>query len=277
MLDELFVSRPLTPAHVFTEGIEGPACDAAGNLYAVNYARQGTIGIVTPLGDHAVFLDLPEGSVGNGIRFGPAGEMYIADYVGHRIYRATATRELTIYAYDPSLNQPNDLAIDSHGQLYASDPNWTDGTGQIWRVGKDRRFVRLEAGMGTTNGIEVAPDGRTLYVNETVERRIWAYDLAPDGAISARRLLFAFSDAMLDGMRCDVAGNLYVARYGRGSVAVVSAGGALLREIALHGRNVTNLTFGGADGRTCYVTVADTGQVETFRTDLPGRCWALWR
>jgi len=46
--DELFVARPLTEAGSFTEGIEGPNCDAHGNVYAVNFARQGTIGKVTP-------------------------------------------------------------------------------------------------------------------------------------------------------------------------------------------------------------------------------------
>lgn len=131
--------------------------------------------------------------------------------------------------------------------------------------------------MGTTNGIEVSPDGRTLYVNETVERRVWAYDLSPQAAISNKRLLHEFPDHGLDGMRCDMLGNLYVTRWGAGRVAKLAPSGALLTEIALHGRNCTNLTFGGHDGGTCYVTVADTGALELFRVDEPGRCWQQWR
>ena len=94
---------------------------------------------------------------------------------------------------------------------------------------------------------------------------------APSGDISNRRLLIAFDEEGLDGMRCDVAGNLYVARWGAGVVLKLSPAGEILQEVKLHGKNCTNLTFGGPDGRTCYVTVADTGQVERFHADLPGR------
>ena len=66
----LFVSRPFTAPAGFTAGIEGPACDTAGCLYAGNYARQGTIGRVTPEGACSVFVELPDGSIGNGIRLG---------------------------------------------------------------------------------------------------------------------------------------------------------------------------------------------------------------
>jgi sugar lactone lactonase YvrE len=77
-------------------------------------------------------------------------------------------------------------------------------------------------------------------------------------------------------MRCDVDGNLYVTRWGNGTVAKLSPQGERLLEIVLSGKNCTNITFGGPDGRTAYVTVADTGQVETFRVDRPGRDWLLF-
>lgn len=72
-------------------------------------------------------------------------------------------------------------------------------------------------------------------------------------------------------MRCDAAGNLYIARHGAGRVAVVSPEGLLLREVALRGERPTNLAFGGADGRDVFVTLQDRGAIETFRSDLPGR------
>ena len=85
MIDELFISHAFTERDGFTSGIEGPACDADGNLYAVNYARQHTIGKVTPIGKCSVFVELPNGSIGNGIRFNSAGAMLIADYTNHNI------------------------------------------------------------------------------------------------------------------------------------------------------------------------------------------------
>ncbi len=263
----------LTPPGEFTDGIEGPACDRGGNLYAVNFARQGTIGIVTPQGMRSIFVELPEGSVGNGIRISPdGGTMFIADYTGHNVLAVDMpSRAVRVHAHEPSANQPNDIALRSDGTIFASDPRWANDTGQIWRVETGGAWVALERGMGTTNGIEVGPDERTLYVNETVQRTVWAYDLDISGAVSGKRLLHRFDDFGLDGMRCDRAGNLYVTRWGKGTVAIMRPDGALLGEVELPGRNCTNITFGGADGRTCYVTLADTGNIATFRADYPGR------
>src|SRR5215213_2064205 len=85
--EPLFVATPLTAEGSFTAGVEGPASDAEGNVYAVNFERQQTIGKVTMAGHAEVFLTLPGKSVGNGLRFDAAGRMYVADYVGHNILR----------------------------------------------------------------------------------------------------------------------------------------------------------------------------------------------
>ena len=278
MNEELFVAQEFTPVNGFTSGIEGPACDAAGNLYAVNYERQHTIGKVTPQGDASVFVELPTGSIGNGIRFNSEGFMFIADYTNHNVLKVdTATREISVHAHEPTMNQPNDLAIGANDILYASDPNWGASTGQIWRVDTDGTVTLLEADMGTTNGIEVSPDEKVLYVNESVQRNVWAYDLSPDGEISNKRLLIQFPDFNMDGMRCDTEGNLYITRHGKGTVAKLSPMGEVLLEVQLTGKLCSNIAFGGSDGRTCYVTMADRGNIEVFRADLPGRSWQLFQ
>ncbi|OXS58073.1 gluconolactonase [Cohnella sp. CIP 111063] len=271
-------ARALTPPGSFTAGIEGPACDGQGNVYAVNYARSGTIGRVTPQGEGSIFVELPTGSIGNGIRFNRAGDMFIADFTGHNILKVDMeTREVSVHAHEPRMNQPNDIAIARNGVIYASDPNWDDHTGNMWRIDTDGTVKLLEAGMGTTNGIEVGPDDDVLYVNETVQRKIWAYDLTAAGEVSNKRLLIEFPDHLLDGMRCDMAGNVYVTRFGKGVIAVISPEGELIREIGLQGMDCTNLTFGGADGRTCYVTVSDVGNIQSFTAEQPGRCWGMWK
>ena len=274
--EKLFTSQTFTESGGFTSGIEGPACDAEGNLYAVNYARQHTIGKVTPAGECSVFLELPDGSIGNGIRFNRSGFMFIADYMNQNILKVDMSdRELYVYAHEPTMNQPNDIAIGANDILYASDPNWVNSTGQMWRIDTDGMVALLEADMGTTNGIEVSPDEKTLYVNESVQRNIWAYALSEEGEVSNKRLLIQFPDFGMDGMRCDVAGNLYVTRHGKGTVAKVSPQGEVLLEVQLTGKLCTNLAFGGPNGRICYVTVADNGNIEYFRADLPGRSWQL--
>lgn len=271
-----YVARDVVGDGTFSAGIEGPAWGPDGALYAVNFGRDGTIGRVTfDATGHAtasLFATLPAGSTGNGIRFAADGGMLIADYSGHHVLRiAPGMQEAKVFASMPQANQPNDIALAPDGTLYASDPNWADDTGQLWRIDHEGAPQLLETGMGTTNGVEVSPDGKRLYVNESVQRKVWVYDLRADGAVANKRLLIAFDDHGLDGMRTDVAGNLYIARYGAGVVAIVSPDGKVLREVALKGRKPTNVTFGGPDGRMVFVTLQDRGAVEAFRAEIRGR------
>jgi sugar lactone lactonase YvrE len=171
------------------------------------------------------------------------------------------------------MNQPNDLAIASDGTLYASDPNWKDGTGQLWRIDKDGTVKRVAEKMGTTNGIEVSPDGETLYVNESVQRNVWAFTIKRDGTLENKRLLKKFEDHGFDGMRCDVDGNLYITRHGKGSVVKLSPNGEVLREIDVLGAMPSNICFGGPDGRTAYVTEVKHRRLVQFRVDRPGLEW----
>ena len=130
--------------------------------------------------------------------------------------------------------------------------------------------------MGTTNGVEVSTDEKHLYVNESVQRKVWKYDIdTTTGDVKNKRLLIEFSDHGLDGMRCDADGNLYIARYAAGEIAVVSPHGTLLQRIQLKGQKPTNVAFGGADGKTVFVTLQDRGAIETFRSENPGREWLL--
>ncbi|MGB7395767.1 MAG: SMP-30/gluconolactonase/LRE family protein [Pricia sp.] len=264
-------SSDLLSENAFTEGIEGPAVDAEGNLYAVNFREEGTVGIVYENGEAEVFLRLPGESVGNGIRFDQNGDMYIADYVGHNVLRVEkGSREAEVWAHRPDMSQPNDLAIAPNGTIYLSDPNWAEGTGRLWMVGVSQEIILLEDDMGTTNGIEVSPDGTKLYANESVQRKVWQYDLATDGGIYNKTLFLTFDDFGLDGMRCDMAGNLYITRYEKGTVAIASPDKKIIKEIHLKGKKPSNLTFGGPNGKTCFVTMADRGCFETFEAISPG-------
>jgi len=276
--ETLFVATPLTAPHSFTKEIEGPAVDRAGNIYAVSFARKPTVGRVTPDGKAEVFLEMPEGSLANGIRFNRQGVMFLADYTGHNILRCDMkTRKLEVVAHEGSMSQPNDLAISEDGTLWASDPNWQASTGQLWRIDVDGRVARVAENMGTTNGIEVSPDGKTLYVNETVQRNVWAFPIRKDKSLGPKRLLIAFPDFGFDGMRVDVDGNLYITRHGKGTVVVVSPAGKVVREIDVLGKFPTNICFGGPDGRTAYVTEVEQGRLVQFRVDKPGLEWKRLR
>lgn len=272
--EEWKVAKPTTAVGSFTTGIEGPACDAKGNLFAVNFDKQQTIGRVTPDGKAEVFVTLPGESVGNGIRFDRQGMMYVADYVGHNVLRIDpSTKAITVWAHQAKMNQPNDLAIAADGTLYASDPNWKDGTGQIWRIDRDGTTHLLAESLGTTNGIELSPDGQLLYVNESVQRKIWTFSITAKRDLQAKKLLIEFPDFGFDGMRADVDGNLYVTRHGKGTVAKVSPSGELLMEIDVLGNKPSNICFGGEDGCTAYVTEVEHQRIVHFRVARPGLEW----
>jgi signal peptidase len=278
----LFASRQVSPAGEYTSGIEGPAVDANGALYVVNFRKTGTIGVLRPGAVRSeLFLELPAGSIGNAIRFDAAGRMYIADYRGHTVF-ALERGEAAPRAYFHSehFHQPNDLTVGADGTLYASDPDWRHRAGQIWRIaagpeghGQGEPMTSPRA-MGTVNGIDVSPDGRTLYAGESGTREIWAYQI--DGQrLNAPRLVTRFVDFDIDGLRTDIDGNIFVARITKGSVAMLSPDGALLREIVLKGREPTNLAFGGPDGRTVFVTQRQGGFIEAFQVERPGREYCL--
>lgn len=272
--EKLFVASPLTKPGEFTGGIEGPACDAAGNIYAVNFAKQKTIGRVTPQGKGEVFVTLPGKSTGNGIRFDRAGAMYVADYAAHNILRIDMkSRKVSVFGHEASMSQPNDITIGPDDILWASDPAWGKGTGRIWRIDRAGKITLAAGDLGTTNGIEVSPDGRTLYVNESVQRNVWAFTITKAGKLTGKRLLKKFPDHGFDGMRCDCQGNLYITRYGKGTVVKVSPQGKILQEISVLGMKPSNLCFGGPDGRTVYVTEVEHTRLVQFRVDQPGLAW----
>lgn len=261
------------PEHTFTEGIEGPATDPKGNIYAVNYQKQGTIGKITPSGKHSVYAVLPGTSIGNGIRFGKNGEMYVADYINHNLFKITRNgKKVKLFAHEPAMNQPNDLAISpTTDYLYASDPDWQASTGKLWLIKPNGKVILLAENIGTTNGIEVSPDGKHLYVGESAQRKIWRYDIRQDGTLSNKQLFHHFEDYGIDGMRCDINGNLYLTRYDKGTVVILTPQGSFSEEIQLKGKKPSNLTFGGENRRRCYVTMADRGCFEYFDADFPGR------
>jgi gluconolactonase len=269
--EKLYQSEPL-PAVGFTEGIEGPSCDPAGSIYAVAFLKAGNIGRVTPDGKAEVFLELPNKSTGNGIIFDPQGTMYIADDTNHNVLKVDIkTKAITVLAHNAKMNQPNDLAMAPDGTIYASDPSWKEKTGQIWKVTPQGELSLFSPNMGTTNGIEVSPDGKTLYCNESAQRNIWSFDLTQ--AKPEKKLFKKYDDFGFDGMRADVDGNLYIARYGKGVIAKVSPTGEQLMEIDCLGTSPSNVCFGGPDGRTVYVTEVEHRRLVKFRVDRPGLAW----
>ena len=120
--------------------------------------------------------------------------------------------------------------------------------------------------MGTTNGIEVSPDEKTLYVNESVQRKVWAFDIDNLGNISNKKLFHQFEDFGMDGMRCDQNGNLYITRHGKGTIVKLSPNG----DIELLIKNLTrpNGISISNDERILYVANSDNNNPIIMKYEL---------
>jgi gluconolactonase len=272
----LFTASDFTPEGEFTGNCEGPSVDSKGNIYAVNIKEDGTIAKITKDGKTEIFLKLPNGSIGNGIRFGDKNTFYVADFKKHNVLKVSLLdKSISVFCHESKMNQPNDLAIMKNGIIFCSDPNWKESKGQIWRVNQSGEAKLVMPDMGTTNGIEVSPDNKKLYVNESVQRNVWQFDIDNEGNLSNKKLLIKFEDGGMDGMRCDAKGNLYITRHGKGEINIVSPEGKILQIVKTKGLKTSNICFGGKDGKTCYVTLQDRGCLETFRTDTAGREWMM--
>lgn len=269
---KLFVAEDLTAENLFSTNIEGPAFDKNGQLYVVNYQHDGTIGKVAPDGTCSMFIELPAGSIANCIQFDSKGNMFLPDFTGHNILHVDMqTQKVSVYCHEPRMFSPNDLCLNRNGQLFASDPDWKAEIGQLWRIDPDGKPVLLEQNMGTTNGIELSPDEKTLYVNESVQLKVWKYDVDEKGNISGKKLFYQFDDFGMDGMKCDKKGNLYITRWGKGTIVVLTPEGKFIRETPLKGKKTSNLVFGGKKGKTIFVTLQDRKCMEKFESDVPGK------
>lgn len=279
--ETLYISEPVSTHGVFSKSIEGPAVDQHGHLYFVHNLRKGTQGTIVkmvPNEEPQLWLELPQGVVGNSIRFDAKGGMYVADYKGHRIFHVdTDGKTVSAVMEHPAMNQPNDFAISRDGSFYMSDPSWSKRqNGNLWVRGPGGEVQLLDTNVKASNGIDLNPQETLLYMGESISGTIYSYRLE-NKKLFDKKVFYKFEPDTIDGLRTDSEGNVYVARITKGSIDCVSPEGKLLRSIPLVGREPTNLAFGGKDGRTIYVTLRDGGYIESFRVEFPGREWELSR
>jgi sugar lactone lactonase YvrE len=166
---------------------------------------------------------------------------------------------------EPAGNRFNDGKCDAAGRFWGGtmDFDCVAPTGMLYAYSTDGSCVRHELGFAVTNGPTWTADGRTIFVNDTVQGRVNAWDFDPKtAALSNHRLWlqFAEGDGFPDGMTTDAAGRLWIAHWGGWCVTCHDPVSAVeLGRVRFAASQISNCAFGGAGLRTLFVTSARTG------------------
>jgi len=212
----------------------------------------------------------------NGLAADPDGQLVAATHKYKALSRydlSTGKRSTLAPSYQGKVfNSPNDIAIARDGTTYFTDPDFQKAAapgGQsvtgIYRVGRDGKVTLIDGSRRNPNGIALSLDEATLYV-VAGDGAVRAYPIK-DGVPGAGSDLIKGIDGG-DGMTVDCHGNLYVTEHGAKRIRVFSKQGRELATIRVDA-NVTNVAFGGADGRTLYITGA--GALWQTRLNVTGR------
>lgn len=282
--------------------LEGPAADAQGVVYFTDIWNNRILQFDSRTGVTRVWSADSGRSNGllfdaqgrllacEGNEFGPGGRRRIT-----RTNMLTGAVEVLTDRFEGAqYNAPNDIAARSDGLIFFTDPCYGDRTTMqmthesVYRIDLDGsvRRVITQPAIQRPNGIALSPDENTLYVVDSCpvaggNRKIWAFDLSADGFPRGQRLVFDFAPSRGgDGMAVDTLGNLYVAagiNHARGphettdvppGIYVISPQGNLHGRIPIPEDVLTNVTFGGEDLKTLYITAGRT--LFSIRITIPG-------
>jgi len=240
---------------------EGPTCDQAGNVFFTdqpnNRIMKWSVG-----GQLSAFLQ-PAGRA-NGMFFATDGNLIACADEKNELWAIATNGSHTVLAQKfegKPLNGPNDVWIHPNGAMYFTDPfykrPWWNHTNapqpsqQVYRLAADRKsLTKLTDDLKQPNGIIGTPDGKRLFVADIGAKLTYVYDIAADGSLTGKKL---FCEMGSDGITLDTAGNLYLT--GKG-VIVFDKDGKQVERIEVPESWTANVSFGGADHRTLFITAS---------------------
>jgi gluconolactonase len=251
--------------------LEGPAFDAAGNLYCVDIPW-GRIFRIDPKGEFTLIAEY-DGEP-NGLKVMPNGSLLIADYKNGLVACDPATGTITPVLARVRLERLkalNDLTLGRDGTVFFTDQGLTglhDPTGRVFRMRPDGMVDCLIDNVPSPNGLVLSPDESVLYVAVTRANAIWRVPLMRDGTVAKVGLFIQLSGGGgPDGIAMDGQGRLAVAHIGLGVVWLFSARGEPLYRIeSCTGAHTTNIVF-SPDGKTLTITESETGTI--LIADIP--------
>lgn len=240
---------------------EGPACDADGNVFFTDQPNDRILkwGVDGKL---STFMQ-PCGR-SNGLCFDSEGNLWACADEKNELWCISPDGKPTVVVKDYEgklLNGPNDIWIRPDGGIYFTDPlykrpYWKRGPSEqdgqcVYYLDPSRKtLIRVASDLMQPNGVIGTPDGKSLYVADIRAKKTYQYDILPCGALGKKRL---FCELGSDGMTIDNEGNVYLT--GKG-VTVFDSSGKKIEHIAVDAGWTANVCFGGADGKTLFITAS---------------------
>ncbi len=225
----------------------------------------------------------------SGLGWTPDGRMLIVAMAARAVLRLEPNGALVTHADLSSVatHLANDMVVDATGGAYVGNfgfslhPPEPPKPAKLARVSPEGAVSVAADDLLFPNGAMITPDGKTLIVGESFGRRLTAFDIAPDGALSNRRIWAAMpGEAVPDGACLDADGAIWVASPTTNETLRLAEGGAVLDRIACD-RMAIACMLGGADRRTLYILTAEStdpdickakrsARIEAVRVDVPG-------
>lgn len=239
---------------------EGPARDAEGNVY---FTDRWNNSILKWSEDGSVEEVTADAGRANGLYFDPEGNLLACADLDNELRRISPDGEVEVLVGRVDgrrLNGPNDVWVAPRGGIYFTDPfyrrkYWKHEDQEIevegvYYLSPDGELGLVADDLVKPNGIVGTADGSALYIADGGDEKTYRYEIQADGSLANRTLLAPMGS---DGMTLDERGNVYLTGDG---VTVFSSDGKQLRHIAVPEKATTNVTFGGKDRRTLFVTAS---------------------
>jgi gluconolactonase len=183
-----------------------------------------------------------------------------------------------------ALSAPNDLVFDKEGGFYFTDlgkryPRHRNNGGVYYALPDGSKIVEVAYPILSPNGCGLSPDGKTLYVADTEGARLWAFEVQGPGKLkpksefaphSGRMIAGLSGHARFDSLKVMASGHITVATLSTGYITEISPAGDIVRAVKMPDKYPTNICFGGADMRTAYITLSDSGQLGVMQWPEPG-------
>ncbi len=242
---------------------EGPAVDAEGNVYFTDQPNNRILKWTAV--DNSVTVFMEDAGRANGLYIDDEGNLLACADEKSELWKIDSEKNVEVLISDfqgKRLNGPNDLWIDPNGGIYITDPYYQRPyweriekeiqKEQVYYLAPGATDLKIVANdLEKPNGIIGTADGKTLYVADIGAGITWSYNIAADGSLNNKTL---FTNMGSDGMTIDEQGNIYLTGDG---VSVFNSQGEQIEHIAVDRDWTANVTFGGKDRQTLFITAMD--------------------